>query len=152
MKALPLTLSLVLAVNLAACSMSQRKPASVTIAVDSLKKIDTAVQIGVTRDQYFPLVLDAKLKVDAALPLLEDDTFRTHLTNALNAYIDAGTVWDASLRYRSDGQTGQQLRDIITRYSIQLNDQGAIADFDAAIKTVWQSARFHVKSLSEVET
>jgi len=133
---------------LLACFSCQRKAASVT-AIDALKKLEATAEVGGAYDQYSALLVDAKLKVEAANASLEDGPFRSNLNSALDNYLDAGTVWKMALRNEPISIRAHPGQTILPKYSIQVNDQGFTTDYDAALDAIWTAARFRMAALTK---
>jgi hypothetical protein len=88
-------------------------------AVKALRKVEAATQVNPTYEQYNQLVLEAKAQVNEASAKMPDGEAKTELNKAMEAYVDAGTAWRASLRdtLRGDREPGKTLS---TKYGLNL--------------------------------
>jgi len=67
-------------------------------AMKSLRKLDAATEVGITRAEYGPLLVNAKADVNAALDELPDGPQRTAISATMDAYADASTAWEAKIK------------------------------------------------------
>jgi hypothetical protein len=126
--------------------------------VNALRKIESAVQVGVNNQQYTSLVVEAKAKVDLANDLLPNGEFKTRLNSALDCYLDAGKAWAEKL----DQWELLDVKDpvgkaLIEKYSLQsankdFLDEGRFytrtgVPFDTALQTMWEMGRRNLSAL-----
>jgi hypothetical protein len=83
----------------AACSGPDKTPppdqgrVAAAEAVKALRKVEAATQVGVTREQYGQLLIDAKAASNEAARLLPDGELKTELAEAVDAYADGLELW-----------------------------------------------------------
>jgi len=83
---------------LATAALAQTTPAN--DALDSLRTIQSATEIGINLRDYSTRVLDAKLKVDKYLAdAPKDDAARPAIETAMRAYILAVKIWMTPSKY-----------------------------------------------------
>jgi len=80
-------------VALQSCSSPKQRTAR-DEALRSLRKIDSAVEVGVNYLTYRGLLIEAKASVNEALRLIKNEKLRIALNNAMGYYEDAGELWD----------------------------------------------------------
>jgi hypothetical protein len=76
-----------LCIVLAACSHAPTK--ETTEAIGALKKIQAGTQVGINYQEYGRLLIEAKAKVNDALPSLAEGKLKEELSGAMDAYADA---------------------------------------------------------------
>ena len=81
---------------------SSDKGTAVDEALRSLRKINSAINVGVTYSQYGPLVIDAKALVDEALLATNNNETKSKLNTIMGCYADALSIWNAKVQYRKD--------------------------------------------------
>lgn len=121
-------------------------------ALDSLRKVQTATQMGIGYEPYSSLTLDAKVKTEAALQELSDDALKSELRMAADSYADGVAFWTAALKGEHFDLSREPWRTLLPKYSIQIDQRGQV-DTEAALHNIWQSASFHIaksEALSEI--
>jgi hypothetical protein len=118
--------------------LTDKQKTAVADAIKALGKVEAAIQVGVNKQQYGQLVIDAKAAVNEAVRSLPSGELSTALTEAIDAYRDAGTVWNHKIRWDSIG-LGQNTGDgaIITRYDLKATRTDGRVDEDYAMQKIW---------------
>jgi hypothetical protein len=137
---------------LVACggSSSKQDPA-VNEAIKALRKIEAATQVGVNFPQYNQLLIEAKAQVNEASAKLTDGELKRELNLAMEAYVDAGQVWNNKIQQRLFLPNIEPGKTIIPKYSLktQINFLGQPeANMDAALQTIWAAAKTHLDRVS----
>jgi hypothetical protein len=116
--------------------LTDKQKAAATDAIKALGKIEAAVQVGVNFQHYGQLVIDAKAVVNEAKRTLPAGQMLTNLTEAMDAYKDASTVWNFKIRW--DLALGKKLGhgEIIERYKLPLNENDE-ANTEIAMQLIW---------------
>jgi hypothetical protein len=75
-------------------------PLSETIksALKELRKFAGATEVGISFKEYSTRVIDLKSSVEEALIELKDGELKTNMKTALDAYVDASTFWNETLK------------------------------------------------------
>jgi hypothetical protein len=137
-------------------------PPSVEQALRALRKIAGAIEVGVNHLQYSALVIDAKSAVDEALASLPDGELKEELKAAMEAYTDAGTVWNKIVG--TDHGPGQivlasrygkhePMWSIHEKYSVPAEPGttgSTIISADLMQDTIWKAARAHLDKATTV--
>ena len=143
-----------------ACLSCQNRTTSVETkeALDALRKIQAATQVGVNYQQYGQLVIDAKAKTNSASRLLPEGSIKKEMEAAIDAYADAGRAWSTKFGSSSrdnlytDTEPGKTL---IPKYSLptEATTHAYLGsnpiDIDSAIQIIWQKADSHIQKLTD---
>src|SRR5207249_11501881 len=84
--------------------LTQKQKAAAADAIKALARVEAAVQVGVNFQKYMELVIDAKAAVNEADRVVPSGDILTELSGAMEAYSDAGTVWNHKSNRSPDGQ------------------------------------------------
>jgi hypothetical protein len=134
---------------LIACgSLSGKQDTAAREAVAALRKIEVAVQVGVSYQQYGPLLIEAKSKVNEANTVLPEGELKNRLNSAMDAYVDAGQVWALKvggtnlLPEREPGAT------LMRKYNLKTQTISSVSltyiDPDEAMQAMWGAALGHL--------
>lgn len=134
---------------LAACgSLSSKQDTVAREAVAALRKIEAAVQVGVSYQQYGTLLVEAKSKVNDANVVLPEGELKQKLNAAMDAYADAGQVWGLKvggtnlLPEREPGAT------LVRKYNLKTHTISSVSltyiDPDEAMQAAWGAAMGHL--------
>lgn len=145
--------ALVIALLMGSCSESPQKKAA-RIAADkaaealtALRKVQASTEVGSTRLQYEPLVIEAKAKVNEASSALPEGQLKIELIAAIDAYADALQTWQAArnnsvlaIRYWS------QADDMIKKYNLMTKsaDGEDYVVLQDTLNKIWAAATGHV--------
>lgn len=124
-------------------------------AIKALLKIQAAHQAGVSYMNYQPLVIEAQAKVNEASAKLPDGDLKHQIGGAMEAYVDAGKLWERKVRGHSylysEMEPGQTLipkyRFVTEPHRSSLGDR---MDLDVALEAVL--AEGHLRTLSASES
>lgn len=119
-------------------------------ALKALRKIEASTQVGVTREQYGSLIIEAKTQVNEANGSLPDGELKTELNQAVDAYADAGEVWDKQI-FQGESELGQRL---IAKYGVQpvtvVPIKGTTIYDPEMRKKIWLVAKQHTDRAASV--
>jgi hypothetical protein len=145
------TVSIIVLILVTACRTKQYDPEAYE-ALASLRKIQAATQVGVNYQHYGQLLIEAKDKANAASRVLPDGPLQAEIDAAMDAYVDAGQVWEAKTRAHLNN-TEEPGRTLLHKYSIKTDQYGNIEneeDMKKALLTIWLNADSHLKKISEL--
>jgi len=127
-------------------SSSQQK--EVKEALQSLGKITSSIEIGVSFGQYSSLVLEANFQVNEAVNTLSKSPLKDELASAMEAYVDARDAWsyDLASEYHTylaeDKEPGLKL---IPKYSLHQHVKSK-----DAVQIIWHKARKHLDKANKL--
>jgi hypothetical protein len=78
------------------CTSDSNSPAK--DALKSLRKIQAATQVGITRNEYRQLVMDAQADVNECEAKLPDGELKTRIVKIMKLYSKAESVWTEVIR------------------------------------------------------
>jgi hypothetical protein len=135
-----LLIILLVATNLlTACNgLSSKQQTSAEDAMKALRKLGAATQVGVNYQQYGLLVIDAQAQVNDALAVLPEGELKKEMNAAMEAYVDAGEVWQAKIR----GVLLDSNSALIPKYSLKIDKWGTVSPIDK-LQPIWEIARMH---------
>lgn len=138
-------------------------------AVASLKYIDSALKVKVSRVEYNRKIIDAQTKIDSYIAKFGEDKFGglgTKLLNIQQAYVDGGELWDCAIRndgtaflalndpcLKSDEDLYRTLRERYPDIEKQIEDGGArindedVIVMDDAMQIIWKHASEELSTL-----
>ena len=136
---------------------STRTTENIDRALRALRKLAGATEVGVNYQQYGALVIDAKAAVDEALATASDEELKSELKSSMDAYVDAGHVWDdmvsiPSSRGRvvlatSEGPN-EPIWSIHKKYAAPVPAGTNVIPGEKLRNTVWAAARKHLDKAS----
>jgi hypothetical protein len=127
-----------------------RRPQAGKDALDSLRRIQAAVQVGVNYQQYGELLIDAKAKTNAASRALPDGPARTELNSVMDAYLDASRVWQFKIDNRLLDRNSEPDKSLIAKYSLPVKEYNNVARPDEALQVIWRVADMHIKEAGKL--
>jgi hypothetical protein len=117
-------------------------------AMTALRKIEAAVQVGVSYQQYGVLLIDAKSKVNDANAVLPDGELKSKLNAAMDAYADAGQVWGIKISGPNLLPNTEPGASLMRKYNLKTHTISAAAltyiDPDEAMQAAWGAAMGHL--------
>jgi hypothetical protein len=134
---------------LAACGgLSGKQDTAAREAVAALRKIEAAVQVGVSYQQYGPLLVEAKSKVNDANAVLPEGELKQKLNAAMDAYADANQIWGIKIsgpNLLPDREPGATL---MRKYNLKTHTINSVAltyiDPNEAMQAAWGTALGHL--------
>jgi hypothetical protein len=121
-------------------------------ALKSLRKMASAIDVGLNFQEYGKRILDLKFEVEEEIAKLPDSELKQEIKLCLQAYIDAATAWNETLRYDflltkyEPGKTLQQ------KYAIPPMDKSnETIDKNTTIQVIWKTARKHLDRSTELQ-
>lgn len=127
-------------------------------ALDSLKKISAALDVGVNFSTYNQMLIDAKNQVNEVEAKMSDGELKMEISKAMDAFLDALTIWKMEL----EGRTAlwkeiAPYAQLINKYSMPTSDfrdtelGRNIYDgirLEDARQIIWKAGRTHVNKAS----
>jgi hypothetical protein len=78
-------------------AMPKINPGASTLeALKALRKLSSAIEVGISYIQYRELLINAKAAVNESLTELPNGAIRESIANAMDAFADAGDIWSAT--------------------------------------------------------
>jgi hypothetical protein len=123
--------------------LTERQKAAAADAIKALARIEAAVQVGVIYQQYGQQVIDAKAVVNETARVLPQGEMLTNLSNCMDAYRDAGSVWNFKIQFPTLALMKELGHgEIIERYKLPLRTvkrkNEEIASPDEAMQIMWR--------------
>jgi len=131
-------------------SCSGAAPKAGKDALDSLRRVQAAVQVGVNYQQYGELLMDAKAKTNAASRALPDGPIKTELNSVIDAYLDASRVWQFKIDNRLLDRNSEPDRSLIAKYSLPVKEYNNVARPDEALQVIWRFADMHINEAGKL--
>ena len=124
--------------------------------IKELNKMNSITEMGVNYQNYSTKLLDVKTEIDSLMNDISDEQFKTKAQEALQAYVDATTVWNNMITgYRgSDENTVivEQINKYIEKYELGggslPRDDGTVGGFipwEGALPKIWAIATLKTK-------
>lgn len=120
-------------------------------ALGSLRKVESAAQVGSSYQQYNLLVIEAKSQIDETSRLLPEGELKKELEAARDAYVDALTIW----RQKSDPNplhpNTEPGKTLIPKYRLRVEkftmfgQQHEYAPIEEALTIIWRAGQEHVE-------
>lgn len=142
-------IALLLLLGSFACSDGSQQP--VREALEALRRIQTAVRVGVLFEHYSSLVIDAKVKTDTARRLMPDGPLKSELGAAMDCYADAAKIWGMGFRGDKLNLRREPGSALLPKYSIQVDSSGnVVQDQDEVLQSVWRSADYRIANVEKL--
>src|SRR5437868_9197998 len=126
-----------LSLMLPGCGLSSKQRDATRDAIQSLKRIQAATEVGVNYQAYGQLLIDAQAKANDAKSLLPDSELRNRLSEVIGTYKDANQIWTKKIENGND-LLGFMIKDILEKYPIPTQPikggSGFLIDADIAIQ------------------
>lgn len=123
-------------------------------ALKALRKVDGAVtQVGVSFPQYNSLLIETQAQVNEALRVMPDGELKREIKAAMEAYNDAGQVWNQKINGRVFlWENDADSRALMQKYNMQPKTSaiGRSADAEVAQQWIWVQARKHLSRASSL--
>jgi len=123
-------------------------------AVKSLKKLATAVEVGINFQEYSRRLIDIKIEFDGYIAAITDTDAKGELMKAMEAYEDSKTIWNHMVGNNISGRpTGDLFPDyepgktLQAKYSLPTYRDGSLHLMEGAksMKLVWAVAASHIE-------
>lgn len=153
-------LLLLAALLLASCGgeADRKRAERLDETINALRKIESAVEVGINNQQYISLVVEAKAKADLVNDLLPNGELKTRLNSALDCYLDASKAWAEKMDQWElldiNDPVGKAL---IEKYSLRIENKDFLDEgkfytrsgvpFDTALQTMWEMGRRNLSAL-----
>jgi hypothetical protein len=119
-------------------------------AINSLKKLNAATEVGVNYQNYGMLLIEAKVKVNEAQAQLPDGDLKSEIVLAMDCYKDAITAWDDKIKLAAEQipfRYGES-RPLVVKYGLAAQAEpssiGYRIQVEELIKVIWLSAKNHL--------
>lgn len=130
--------------------LTTKQLSSAAEAIKALGRIEAAVEIGVNHQQYTKLIIDANADVNEAKRTLPDYELLSHITDAIEAYRDAATIWSHKIEYSVLGVKEDRWGSIIHRYNVPLNKERE-ASHEQTMQIIWKAGSEHLANARELQ-
>ncbi|NOT47065.1 MAG: hypothetical protein HOP17_04865 [Acidobacteria bacterium] len=123
-------------------------------AVKSLKKLSTAVEVGINFQEFSRRLIDIKIEYEGYLSAITDADAKSELMKAMEAYEDSKTIWNYMVGNNSMGRaTGDLFPDyepgktLQAKYSLPTYRTSGLhlMEGDKAMKLIWVVAASHIE-------
>ena len=123
-------------------------PQAVVDAIKSLRRMESATEIGISNQEYSSRMIDLKGDVDEALAQLPEGELRKELTLAIEAYTDALVVWNYKYAFlTADEEPGQSWAKKYPNIVSEIEGVNFVGRA-TAVPAIWVAAGEHVKRAS----
>lgn len=135
---------------------SKEQKESAVNAINSLKKIGAATEVGLNKMKYADLLIEAKTAVNQANSILPEGELKTELNLAMDGYADAGTFWDGKVIARNGENIGTKYLDLevpesALEYSSDRKAQSKFKEFqNLCLSGIWLIAEKHLNKASKL--
>lgn len=126
-------------------------PASLD-ALKSLRKMSGAVEIGINFQEYSSRMIDLKSEVDESLAQLPKGELKKEITLALQAYVDAKTIWNDAASSDYVFTMLEPAKTLQHKYRIPEASKGQMTYKKVALSTIWAAADRHIGRASKLLT
>src|SRR5581483_7505318 len=122
-------------------------------AVKALRKMEGAAAVKVSLKEYESRMIDTKVDVEEILSKLPDGDLKSEMKRALDAYVDAQSIWEEEIDYEIVMPSKSPLAaEFMKKYSIPPIEKTADPDKirldrDQMIDVIWRAAASHVEKL-----
>jgi hypothetical protein len=121
-----------------------------TDALKALRKMAGAAQMGINFQEYSSRMIDAKADVDESLAQLPDGEVKKEIALALQAYVDAKTIWNDAATSDSVFTMLEPAKTLQRKYKIPERQKGTVTDKSVALSTIWGVADKHIERASKL--
>lgn len=110
---------------------SEKENAAADDAIKALGRLEAAVEVGVSYQQYTQLLIEVKPATNEAERTLGEGVLRTHIAEAMQAYEDAGAIWKDKIEWPRRPTVPAP---IAKKYNLEIEDS------QGGMRTVWTVA------------
>jgi hypothetical protein len=122
-------------------------------ALKELRKMSGAVEMGLSLEEYTKRMIDMKAEIDEKLSGVPDGELKQEIKSALQAYIDAKTLWTSAGGDRVYTSPGNN-KAIFNKYSIPIESIGLEPSTNkkVTLSLVWAIANKHIEKATELNS
>ena len=130
---------------------SDGKAEAAQSALKALRRLAGAVEVGINFQGYGTRLIDTKSEVDEALGGLSEGELKDALAGAMEAYVDAGQLWNAMLNPRYDFILHDHYaiaQKVAKKYNIPIDRSGSypvLRGRDRILSIIWTAARAEIE-------
>ncbi len=106
--------------------------------------------MGINFQEYSSRIIDVKADVDESVAQLPDGEVKKEVSLALQAYVDAKTIWNDSATSDYVITMLEPAKGLQRKYKIPERTKGQVADKTVALSTIWSVANKHIERASKV--
>lgn len=129
-------------VLLTSCSSATTKAGK--DALESLRRVQAAVQVGVSYQRFGEILIDAKARTNAASRVLPDGPVKTELNAVMDAYMDASRVWQLKIDNQWLDRNSEPGKTLIPKYDLPVAADHNGARPDESLPVIWRFADTHI--------
>jgi hypothetical protein len=127
-------------------------------AIKALRRLDSAVSVGLTYREYGTRLVDTKVAVDEQLEKIAEGELKMEIMRAMIDYKRASEVWEMKVTQSEGFIRGGFMENISSYYKALRRDYpemsveefksadgvSILIDIDGALSVIWRSARKHI--------
>lgn len=121
---------------------------SAKAAIKSLRRMATAVEVGISYTNYSPLLADVKTEVDDTLAKIGPGNLKTEIESALSEYAYAGSVWQATWNRDLLPQSLEEVA--VSKYGLKRGGLLKVIWRDTMLQEIWRVARNHFEIANSI--
>jgi hypothetical protein len=125
-------------------------------ALKALRKISSAVEVGVSYQNYSALIISVKADVDDNLQHIKDENVKNEILSAMAEYSLVLTLWNESIQRRSGDFLAafEPYKSIQAKYKVKTYETGGnpnilLMTVSETLNAIWISAKTHIESASK---
>lgn len=123
-------------------------------ALKALLKLATAAEVSLPYGQYGNLMIEIRASIQEALSKLPAGTLKTEISQAMEAYADAGQAWSKMQMTGMLPLADELAASLMQKYTIKPSPNAFGKEDhlqrDVVLSTIWAAARKHLDNLSEI--
>jgi hypothetical protein len=126
--------------------------AAAEAALKTLRRMGSAVEVGLTLSEYNTRLIDLKADVDENLSQIPDGELKTEIRLAVEAYVDAQNGWKEMGRHDTLYPDLEPGRSLMTKYSIPIDRSIGMALLPgrSVRNIIWLTAKARVDKASQL--
>jgi hypothetical protein len=137
-------------------TVSSQNAALASETLRMLRRINSALDVGVSYIQYRQLLVEVKGQVDEALASIPAGELRNEIILAMEAYADAAQAWSERIGSKSDSINSilPPFDKLLAKYRVQDARVSSLGVINTTLKkllnTIWQAARTNINRASSL--
>jgi hypothetical protein len=130
--------------------VKEKYPATIRTAVEAvikgLRRIGSAVEVGITLSEYNTRLIDVKADADEQFAAIPDGEIKSELQSAIEAYVDAQNAWGQMGRHDTLFPSIEPGRSLMVKYSIPIDRSIGmeLLPGNSVRSIIWRAAKTHV--------
>lgn len=132
--------------------LSPKVRAAAEASLKTLRRMGSAVEVGLTLSEYNSRLIDLKADVDEQLSSIPQGELRTEIQLAVEGYVDAQNAWKEMGRHDTLFPTLEPGRSLMTKYSIPI-DRSIGMDLlpgNSVRSIIWRTAKSHADKAAQI--